>query len=555
MTDRAIGIPNSARLLAHLLAVTATWCVGRWLTAMPGPAVPTTRLERVARNPGLGLAAMIALTALWFIGPRGVTEANDYVARYGTSPAVLASRLIFCGYLGLMGSALCHRLWAYRQAARRRLTRVALTLQTVGWASAVLYLAHEGGYAITRYLQGPYSADRAERAQDLLIAGATLPITIGRALPPLTTRLARAQRWLLRYRAYRQIEPLARAMPADTPIPPSLAEPSRLHDTLPIRDLDLLLHFRAMRIRDGAGQLSGRITPALFAQAQQYANHCAPTPDPAALDGACIALALHAPGGTPPGEDGSWQPGGPSATDLTSEAIYLRRVTRAWQAVRADLADPDPTAHPPTTEHRRMNTPPTPRDRLARALTEILAPWSVAATALCLIAWHSAESPGAAIRWGLLALVFAPAAPLLYLIRQVHRRAVTDRHVPRREQRPPVLIASGIFMGIGVALLAALGAPPALSATLGAAVIALGVALAVTLVWKISLHVGIVAGAVVALVQLIGPPMLALAPLVVAIAWARVHLRAHTPAQVLAGAAIGALTTAVSLGPLLDAVS
>ncbi len=203
-----------------------------------------------------------------------------------------------------------------------------------------------------------------------------------------------------------------------------------------------------------------------------------------------------------------------------------------------------------------MSTPPTmPRDRLARALTEALAPAPVAAMTLCLIAWHSAESAGAAVRWSLLALLFAPAAPLVYLLRQVRRGAVSDRHIPRREQRPRVLIAGGVSIGAGSALLAALGAPPTLTATLGAAVIGLGVALAITLVWKISLHVGILAGTVVALAQLVGPAMLALAPLVAAVAWARVHLRAHTPAQVLAGAAIGALTTAVSLGLLLDAVS
>ncbi len=197
----------------------------------------------------------------------------------------------------------------------------------------------------------------------------------------------------------------------------------------------------------------------------------------------------------------------------------------------------------------------TGRTRLARALTELLAPAPAAALTLSLIAWHSAETPGAALRWGLLAVVFAPAVPLFYLLRQVRRGRVTDRHVRRREQRPRLLLISALCVGAGVALLTALGAPPALRATLAAAAIGLGVVLAITLVWQISLHVGILAGIVVALAQVLGPGLLALSPLVIAVAWSRVHLRAHTIGQVTAGGLVGAAVTAASFDPLLRLLS
>lgn len=553
--DRATGVPNAARLLANLLAVGATWCVNRWLAIMPSPALPPSRLDRLSRSPALALAALIALAAFWFAGPRDVTEVDDYVAHYGTSPAVLAYRLVFSGYLGLTGVGLCRRVWAYRQAARRPLTRAALGLQTVGWASAVFYLAHEGGYAVMRYLERSYSAAQAERAQGLLLAGAMVPLAIGRAFPHCGTRLLRLQRWFARYRAYRQIEALARALPPGTPAPPVVVTRGGLRAAPGRRDLDVRLHFRIMVIRDGATRLSERITPTLLTQARQYAAHDTPAPDPAALDGACLALALGVDGDTPAQEGSGWQLGSPTSTDLTSEARYLSRVARAWHAVSAALATPTRPGNPSTLEDRCMNTPRAmPRDRLARALTEAFAPTPVAIVALSLIAWHSTESSGAAIRWALLAGVFAPVVPRVYLAWQVRRGAVTDVHVHRREQRPRVLLISTLCVGAGVALLAALGAPPALIATLAAAMIGLGVALAITLVWKISLHVGILAGVVVALTQLVGPPMLALAPLVPAVAWARVQLRAHTPAQVLAGGAIGALVTIAALSLLMRLV-
>ncbi len=67
----------------------------------------------------------------------------------------------------------------------------------------------------------------------------------------------------------------------------------------------------------------------------------------------------------------------------------------------------------------------------------------------------------------------------------------------------------------------------------------IGTAAAITLVWKISVHVAVVAGIVSILSLVFGPVMLALAPVVVLSAWARVVLRDHTPAQTAAGAFLG----------------
>jgi len=90
-----------------------------------------------------------------------------------------------------------------------------------------------------------------------------------------------------------------------------------------------------------------------------------------------------------------------------------------------------------------------------------------------------------------------------------------------------------------------LGAPRELVALVAAMGVGLIVSLLVTLLWKISVHVAVVAGAVVILVLVFGPLLLVLAPLVALVGWARVEVADHTPAQVTAGRGLGATVAAV----------
>src|ERR671933_1666877 len=77
-----------------------------------------------------------------------------------------------------------------------------------------------------------------------------------------------------------------------------------------------------------------------------------------------------------------------------------------------------------------------------------------------------------------------------------------------------------------------------------AAAVSLGSSLLVALAWKISIHGDVVAGAVVIVALVFGSVALSLVPLVLLVGWARVALQDHTPAQALAGAALGALVAA-----------
>jgi membrane-associated phospholipid phosphatase len=66
------------------------------------------------------------------------------------------------------------------------------------------------------------------------------------------------------------------------------------------------------------------------------------------------------------------------------------------------------------------------------------------------------------------------------------------------------------------------------------------IALVVTYYWQISVHSGIMAGAVVIAGLLFGAQVaLILSPLILLVAAARLRLKRHTPWQVVAGIAVG----------------
>ncbi len=187
----------------------------------------------------------------------------------------------------------------------------------------------------------------------------------------------------------------------------------------------------------------------------------------------------------------------------------------------------------------------TTRRHLARIITELLAPVPVATILLFVVAWHSTHSLARSLVWGGVSTLFATLVPLLYLLRGVRRRQFTDRHVRLREQRPLAFLVGIASLLIGLALMVVLGAPRELVALVAAMGVGLIVSLLVTLLWKISVHVAVVAGAVVILVLVFGPLLLVLAPLVALVGWARVEVADHTPAQAIAGSWLGAAVAAV----------
>lgn len=197
---------------------------------------------------------------------------------------------------------------------------------------------------------------------------------------------------------------------------------------------------------------------------------------------------------------------------------------------------------PPVVDHGGSTCP------FARQITDRLDPknWIVAVTLL--VGWRADGLPGLA--WGAFGVLFAAVLPVLFIRYGIRRGSWADRHLGVRRQRlvvMPVIIGSVLA---GTVLTHALGGPSELIALIAAMVVAMAVLLAITTVWKVSVHTAVASGSVLVLVLSYGPWLLAGYVLVALVGWSRVALRDHTPAQVLVGAALGALVAGAVFGTL-----
>ncbi|RJK95910.1 phosphatase PAP2 family protein [Vallicoccus soli] len=181
------------------------------------------------------------------------------------------------------------------------------------------------------------------------------------------------------------------------------------------------------------------------------------------------------------------------------------------------------------------------RERVAVVVGELTSPPYLAFGLLLLVTVRNAESWQQALTWGAVAALFASLLPLVVLLHRVRRGVVADRDVRRREQRPALLVMATVSVLVGVGLLVALDAPRELLALLGAMTAGLLVALGISMVWKISIHVAVAAGTVAILALLYGPLLLLGLLVVVLVAWSRLVLTHHTRAQVIVGALVGLL--------------
>jgi membrane-associated phospholipid phosphatase len=174
----------------------------------------------------------------------------------------------------------------------------------------------------------------------------------------------------------------------------------------------------------------------------------------------------------------------------------------------------------------------------ARHLADVLNPFSVFTALYALVAFSEANLARAALY---VAVELAAASLVaLYVFALRRGRRVGDFWLSARSERlVPALFLLSAFSGLLMALYL-LGAPETLFyVTLSMGLAAASVA-ALTLVWKASAHAAVAGHAAATGLLVLGPIGLVFALVLPAIVWARVASGAHSPPQVLAGAAVGA---------------
>lgn len=184
-------------------------------------------------------------------------------------------------------------------------------------------------------------------------------------------------------------------------------------------------------------------------------------------------------------------------------------------------------------------------DGLAYVLSQVLSP-PVIAVAGAVLAATSLNTPAAWL-WGGVYIAGAVLVPLVYVLWLVARGVVADIHLPsRRDRLRPNVVAVAAAWAVWAAMWhSAAPEPLRLLAVINVAQTMLF--LAITLWWKISLHLIALTALFALSLWFLGAAAWPLAVLVPALAWSRVYLGRHTLSQTLAGMGVGGGVVAACL--------
>ncbi|WP_173123405.1 phosphatase PAP2 family protein [Kibdelosporangium persicum] len=182
------------------------------------------------------------------------------------------------------------------------------------------------------------------------------------------------------------------------------------------------------------------------------------------------------------------------------------------------------------------------RTRYARLVTELLAPWIWVFGLPFVVAAQATRDLGGTVLWGAVVGVTGSLVPMAVVLRGVKQGKYDSHHVTVREHRLIPFLVTILSVGTGWLILGVGGAPPQMLALSVSLFVSLLVMLGITfgLSWKVSMHSGVAAGAMVVLAVTFGPWLALVGVLVALVAWSRVALGDHTTGQVIAGVLVGA---------------
>lgn len=324
--DRWTGVPNISRLLANCLGVASAWAIS---------PIRERVLDRPRRRDLLGstwlfLLTVAALAGLFAVAPVGASEPGNFAARYGSSPAVVAYRLVLMAYVGAVMGQLCYAGWRHRAPTRtlgQRWLRLRSQLQTVGWGCGAAYAAHEAIYPVAKYFGVALPAPVHTAIEHVLLSAFVLFLLGGGFIS--------LGHFAVLYRAYRRLYPLWRDLYQRVPsIAAASSYPpphSWLGDVLATDDLELRVHGRVMGLEDGLVALRPYAAPASVARARLLCARAGIAGEraDAIVDATILAAALRLPqAGWYPEPDGAGPAG---SADPDRERRYFERVARAYR--------------------------------------------------------------------------------------------------------------------------------------------------------------------------------------------------------------------------------
>ena len=180
------------------------------------------------------------------------------------------------------------------------------------------------------------------------------------------------------------------------------------------------------------------------------------------------------------------------------------------------------------------------REGLAKLTSNILNPFLVSSAVIILLSFDSSTTTSDALKWSAISLVFTVLPVLAVIVYLVRTRNLDGLFVNSRRQRNRIYLLATALAVVGCLVLRFLGAPVLLTAAFTAGLAAIIIFMGINLLWKISLHTAFVAASVTVLTIVYGSIGALTVVLLPPVAWARIELRLHSLAQVVAGALLAA---------------
>ncbi len=176
------------------------------------------------------------------------------------------------------------------------------------------------------------------------------------------------------------------------------------------------------------------------------------------------------------------------------------------------------------------------RKRIANLTSNTLNPFLVSLVIILVLSFESASGTLDALRWSLILVAIGILPVFLTIIYLVRKGRLGSIFPNIRRQRTRFYLLSSVCAAAGYAVLHYSEAPLMLRAAFATGLSAVVVFMSINLWWKISLHTAFVAALATVLILLYGWIAAISVVLVPLIAWARIELKQHSPAQVIVGA-------------------
>ena len=174
--------------------------------------------------------------------------------------------------------------------------------------------------------------------------------------------------------------------------------------------------------------------------------------------------------------------------------------------------------------------------RIANLTSIIFSPFLVGLALILLVSFESTASILDAIKWSLILIALSILPIYLVVVYLVRSNRLDGILISIRQQRSKIYALAAILAGIGCIILFYLKAPLIMLALFVTGFFGTAIFMGINLWWKISLHTAFIAASVTLLVILYGFMAAIAIVLIPLVAWSRLELESHSPAQLVAGA-------------------